>query len=129
MELTEAAAMGGKGVGFGLTALALVRLFQWAVHLACARLDKRQVALDVQQKRVDDSLAGRLRHLEEQELVNRDRIQVLEEVATTLICELRSIDPGNPKLHDVAVSLRRSIPFTTPNPTIDESIAKLREIP
>jgi hypothetical protein len=127
-ELLDVAAVAGTGVGGGLGALGAFRFIRWGIEHFGKRQDARQLQLDAQQERVDTSLAKRLSHLEAQELANRDRIQVLEEVTTTLIAELRSIDPNNPKLHDVAHALRMSIPFAPPSPSIDESIDKLRGV-
>jgi hypothetical protein len=119
----------GQAVGIGAGSWGGFRLLQWCATFLCGRLDKKQDQLDEKEARIDAGLAKRLAWLEAQELMNRDRIQVLEAVTTTLLAELRSIDPANEKLHDVANILRASIPFPgTPSPSIEQTMNQLRGI-
>jgi hypothetical protein len=112
------AAAGGKGLGVGLTAMALYRLIAFILTFIAGRADARQAVLDRQQERLDLSLGKRLEHLERIEQANRAEIARLRECVEILAGELRTKDPANPKLLEISRSLRSA--YASPSDTPDD---------
>jgi hypothetical protein len=115
-------AVGAKYTGVGLVGLFVYRLFVFTCNFLAGRYDARQARLEAREERVDQSIGNRLTHLEEQQKEDQGRIRLLEEGVGILTAELRQLDPGNPKLREVANMLRHATPVVPPDQVLDNLI-------
>jgi hypothetical protein len=111
---------GAKFVGGGISLYWLYRILVFACNFLAGRHDARQQRLEALDARLDVSLGKRLDHLERAERQHQERIQVLEGWLAAMASELRSIDPENPRLKELADALRQGLPIPPPDRSLDD---------
>lgn len=120
-DLVDRLVLAGKPLGLGLVAYAAVRLFMFLCTFVAARMDARQARLDAREARLEASIGDRLRHLEAGQARDATRLAACERAISILVDRVRSNDPSDPALAEVADLLRDAITvrFDTPGDMTD----------
>jgi hypothetical protein len=125
IEVGSAIQTGGRATGYGLAALAAVKLIMFLFEWCGRRWDAHVKRMGEREALADKSIGARLRHLESQQARDATLIAGLYRAIGILTARLAPADPALVEVRDIIAAALHADPGPTPQ-DMENMLDKLR---
>lgn len=119
MMLLKAATAVGEGANVGLAAIACVLFVRFFLKWCGERWDAHVKRMAEREKIAGDSIIGRIRHLEEQQVQDARLIAGLYRAVHVLTARLAPHDPALVEVRDIIAAALNTTPGRTPQDMVE----------